>query len=316
MLMFESMEQYLCRFMDLFDRTGPKYRIHGNQMWICDRNMVFPFGPASHGHFLQSAEAEDLLRELGGLLIRWTDGFGDGKSDDWYAVICDAFRPAEASEKKTRWEIRKGLGHCHAERVEAKYVADNGPVVNAEAMKSHRFTEDEIRQFRLRTTIEQDYSDIVHYWGIFHEGKFIGYSKNFIFGTEEASYSTIRVCEDHQKSYASYSLIYRMNEHYLNEAQVKYVNDGFKTIHHPTNIQSFLIKKFGFRRANTNLSVAYKTWLKGFVGVTYPFHLVFREFNSRLRALYLLEGARRSSQNAKEMQLTRTLSTPPQEGGR
>ena len=53
-----------------------------------------------------------------------------------------------------------------------------------------------------------------------------------------------------------------MNEHYLLERKLKYVNDGARNISHQTNIQDFLEQKFKFRKAYCKLHVEYVFALK------------------------------------------------------
>ena len=61
-----------------------------------------------------------------------------------------------------------------------------------------------------------------------------------------------------------------MNKYYLEEKRLKYVNDGARSITEHSNIQSFLIEKFNFRKAYCHLDITYKWWLTVLVKVLFP----------------------------------------------
>ena len=62
-------------------------------------------------------------------------------------------------------------------------------------------------------------------------------------------YSTTKFHPDYLKLRPSEALICTMNQHYLNERNFRYVNDGARSYFYKTNIQSYLIQKFKFRKA-------------------------------------------------------------------
>jgi len=62
-----------------------------------------------------------------------------------------------------------------------------------------------------------------------------------------------------------------MNNHYLNQRKLRYVNDGARSISHFTQVQDFLIDKFKFRKAYSRLLVAYNPQVGLGVRFLYPF---------------------------------------------
>jgi hypothetical protein len=62
-----------------------------------------------------------------------------------------------------------------------------------------------------------------------------------------------------------------MNEYYLKECGLGYVNDGGRSITEHSNIQPFLMQKFNFRKAYCRISIVYKPWLAVMVKVLFPF---------------------------------------------
>jgi hypothetical protein len=84
-------------------------------------------------------------------------------------------------------------------------------------------------------------------------------------------YSTIKFHPDYLKNYTSYILFYAMNRYYLEEKKLRYVNDGARSISHATNVQKFLIEKFGFIKAYVRMEIAYRWDAALAVKLLYPF---------------------------------------------
>ena len=84
-------------------------------------------------------------------------------------------------------------------------------------------------------------------------------------------YSVMKARPDELSRYPYYGLIYTMNEYYLKECGLGYVNDGGRSITEHSNIQPFLMQKFNFRKAYCRISIVYKPWLAVMVKVLFPF---------------------------------------------
>jgi hypothetical protein len=111
--------------------------------------------------------------------------------------------------------------------------------------------------------------------------KMIAYSSNRL-QNNMVNYTTIKFHPDYLKLYPSYALFYKMNEYYLNEKKVLYVNDGARSISHQTNIQDFLIQKFNFRKAYCKLNIAYRWDIGLIVKILYPFRQIFNSFDNKI----------------------------------
>ena len=99
--------------------------------------------------------------------------------------------------------------------------------------------------------------------------------------SNSCNYSTIKFHPKYLRLYSSYALFYTMNYYYLNEMKFRYVNDGARNLVHKTNIQDFLITKFGFRKAYCKLHIQYNLFLKFLVMLIYPLRFVFYRFNNK-----------------------------------
>jgi len=290
------------RFAELYDRLGVKFEIVNGILFREYQRMVVPLGPAMLDYTISEDEARFLLSKFPkALLVRWTDGFNltddytkteNNSEEGWYAIICTEFKDLEEYSSSDRNKIKKGLKNCEVKRVEADFIARNGFNVFISAFERYKgvkkpsITE---KEFRERVLKMRDFEDIVHYWGVFHNNILIAYSENYIYDDIEVGYSTTKFHPDFLKLRPSEALIYEMNRYYLRDNKFQYVNDGFRNILHQTNIQDFLIDKFNFTKAYTNLYVFYRSYLSIYLRITFPIRNILKRVVPKLSALYTTE---------------------------
>lgn len=76
------------------------------------------------------------------------------------------------------------------------------------------------------------------------------------------------------KYYPMYGLYDARNKYYLEEKKLIYVMTSARSITQHSEIQSFLIEKFGFRKAYCRLTIFYRPWLRLLVALAYPFRKI------------------------------------------
>ncbi|MCS7231813.1 MAG: hypothetical protein RMJ67_06720 [Elusimicrobiota bacterium] len=290
-------KSFIDRFVDLLNALGVKFLIYKNIIWRDYGKFVTPLGPAKWDFSLSREEARYLLSKFSNaLFIRWTDGFcEDTHNKEWYYVISDKFIDLEDLSSKNKSEIKRGLRNCVVDRIDSKFIAERGYEVFISAFKRYKGVKTpnlEKKDFIRRFLLLKEFEDIVHHWGVFYNRDLIGYSENLIFGDIEVSYSTIKLHPSYLNLYSSYALIYVMNKYYLVENKVEYVNDGARNILHRTNIQKYLIDKFKFKKAYTNLYVYYKPFLYLLLKFSYPLRGFISKLHPSLDAMYKLEEFR------------------------
>jgi hypothetical protein len=284
------MENYYKRFYDYLKSRNLPVEILNNRIWLSERFVFHPFGPAAYDYSINDDEVKKLLKRNKHILVMYTDGFGGNKNMNWYAVICRSFTPVEKiTNSKLRSEVKRGLKNVSAEVVSAEFIADNGYEAFRNASlrysKNFKITQEEFRKSILPAS---DYNDIVNYWAVFYQNKLVGFSTVLIYGSIEANYSSIKIDPAYSGYYPFYSLIYNMNKYYLNELKFDYTNDGYRTILHSTSIQDFLIKKFNFKKEFTNIHVHFHPVIKFGLKTASPLRASGSKINSHIKALYSL----------------------------
>lgn len=284
---------YPDRFMELFERRGEAATVVRGAIFKPYSGMVVPFGPADADYSLSDDEASRALRSLGGTVLRTTTGFRPAAAvDDWYAVICRSFSPVDSvSSSNTRSKLRRALRNCEVRRISADEVATAGYEVYRRAFERYTGPDSPVARDRFEPhhLVTGDFDDIVEHWGVYCDSELAGYASNYVFGNTEAAYSTLKFHPDHLRKYSSYALFHRMNEHYLGEGRVSYVNDGFRSILHGTELQPFLEHNFAFEKAYVGIDAFYRQPYRAILRATFPFRSLIGRVDDRARAMYELE---------------------------
>ncbi len=295
----------LNRYSDLFQRMGQKNIFFDGVLWTSYQRMIVPVGSVSCDY---GVSADKHRRGLFGffktcVLIRAGNGFVP-TPEIWYSVLCDRQVTLSDLSSDTRSKVRRGLKHCVVRKVDASFVAQYAwPVYSAAFSRySNSSLKKTERQFKKEVFLTSDFEDIVDYWGVFEKrtGQLIAYTKNYLYQNIEANYWTIRFHPEFLRLYSSYALFYEMNRHYLGERKFVYVNDGFRSLLHETNIQDYLINKFLFRKQAIGLSLYYQPCFGLGMKLSYPVRKLIRRTYAPLDALYTLEEINRQTQEGCE----------------
>lgn len=290
---------YPDRFMELFAKRGEPATVVNGAIFKHYSGMVVPFGPADADYSLSAEEASRALRSLGGMLLRTTSGFRpSGAASEWYAVICRRFTPIESvASSNTRSKLRRGLRNCEARRISCEELVESGYEPYRRAFERYGGSDvpDSRASWEARMMASEGFDDIVHHWGVLCDGRLAGFSSNYVFGNTEVAYSTLKFHPDHLRKYGSYALFHKMNEYYLGERRVAYVNDGFRSILHGSELQEFLEHNFSFEKAYTGIEAFYRQPYRMLLGATFPLRNLIGKLDDRVRALYELERVVRAA---------------------
>jgi len=293
------MLRFTNRYAEYCEIAKINYLIVNSNLWSEYQKTIVPVAPVKYNYSLNSSENELLFNKFSkALMLRYTDGFeteDNLKCKEWFAIINDSFTELEFLQADRRNEIKRGFKNCTVELVDAEFIASNGFDVFISAYKRYKsvkapdISENEFKQ---KVVLKKTFDDIFHFWGVFFNSKLIGFAENFIFDDIEAGYSTIKLNPDYLSYYPSYALIYSMNKYYLQDHKVEYVNDGFRSILHQSNIQEFLINKFDFQKKYTNLNVNYRFVLSSFLSLTSSIGVIKKnlaKLSPKLSAIYKLD---------------------------
>jgi hypothetical protein len=210
-----------------------------------------------------------VLKHLKGKLVWWSfENHQTADEGGWYAIIKDQhFDIDQYPSSNTRNQVRKALKNCTVKRIEATWLAENGLEVLEKAMHkmSAKPSKKTINAFRKKYQVAIAFDDIIHCYGIFNNDQLIGFCEIYYYEGIEANISQIRLNPAFNGVYPMYALIHMLSEEYLKSNKVQYLSDGYRNLLHETEVQEFLVRKFGFKKAGLILKLQFR----------FPFGLFF-----------------------------------------
>lgn len=291
------MSAYIDRYIKFFEQRKEKIALENGQIFRLYNKMAIAFGPVMQDFSVSKNEAGNICKKLGSVLIRWTNQMDkQGEESDWYAVICDEFVSLETMKSKLRNQVKKSMASCEVRRISSLEIIEKGFDVYKKATQAYSNVIHVVSENQFKDSFKghENFEDIIHYWGVYYDEKLIAYAHNYVFDKTEVSYNVIKIDPEFLFFNPSYALIFKMNEFYLKEQGFIYVNDGFKSILHDSNIQGFLMQKFNFRKAYCSFNIEYKKPLDLVIKIAYPFRNILAKADNRFKALFEMESIRRA----------------------
>ena len=212
----------------------------------------------------------------------------------YYYVIKDSFGGIEELSTKVRNQIRKSFKTYDIKRISSDEMLRVRYPVFLAALKSYKVKAKIISELDFVDSIKKgSLKGNIDYWAVYDKktGQVVAVAINTLHG-DCCEYNTMKADPQYLNStYPYYGLIFEMNRYYLDELKLLYVNDGAKSITNHSNIQTFLIDKFNFRKAYCRVQIVYQWWFKLMVVLLYPFRSLIPVL--KIRAILNIEEIRR-----------------------
>ena len=227
---------------------------------------------------LTKEEINFLLKESGTYFIRWESNFDCGYETEYWHIIKDESSPIESLSRYTRHNIKRGLKRCIIEKTDARIIADEGYESYSKAFERYdTFIRPETEDEFAANILEKENNPEWEFWGVWdHDHRMIAFSINNVV-ENRCFYRTSKLHPDYLKLYPGDALFYVMNEYYLSERGVKYIDNGPRSLSHKTNIQEYFLTKFNFRKAYSQLHIAYNPKIKILINCTFPFRKILNK---------------------------------------
>jgi len=251
---------FIDRFEQLLQRQNIKYLRYGDLLLREYGQIIVPLGPVASEEPCVEPNIKNIFSELSGKLVWWSYKNNNlPENHDWYAVVkSDHYEIKDYPKSKVRNQIKKGLSSNSIKRISAEELYKYGYEIYSKIIKYYGVISESKEDYLRKISVYSDFSNIIHLYGVFNVDKLVGYSVIFVYGNVEANISEIRILPEYNKQYASYALIHILSETYLKKEIVNYLSDGYRSLMHETNIQQFLISKFGFYKLSLYLNCKIK----------------------------------------------------------
>lgn len=291
------------RYIQYFESAGIRKSTENNTIWREYKKMIIPFGPVTTNYSVQKSSVKRLFRQFPkSILCRYTLPLemDSDKQSDFYAVICKSFTPVDKLQSKRRNEINRGLENCRVVKF-ADHLPHEGIYnVHVAALKKYGESSNTLSKGVFFNELDQwmKFKDIIHYWGVYYNDILVAYAKIYIFDKTEASLSVVKFHPDFMHVYPSYALFYKLSKFYIGGQNVEYINDGFCSIQHDTNIQNYLISKFQYEKYPLDLKIEFRPVYKFIFQFLKPFRFLLKYFNANVEAVFILMDINNKKSNS------------------
>jgi len=254
------------------------------------------FAKAPHKEIkLTKKRSQDLLKHHNVWFLRNTYDFDSPKSSSFWFVIKDSFGGMDELKRRTRNKVRHALSFFIIERISIELMKEQGYNVYKDSFDRYKNTTDIVAtraSFLADLNSEKEGRE---FWGVIDkkDGTLVAYAENHC-KEDMCDYFMLKARTQYLSGgyYPFYGLFYKMNEYYLGMNNMRYVLLGTRTATEQSNIQSFMISKFCFRKAYAGLSLTYAPLLKWIVRLLYPFrhHVPSSKMQTMLRLEAMARG--------------------------
>jgi hypothetical protein len=278
-----------------------------NSSWtIYYRTVISTLPP--HANISYSDAKKALKVNKIAIFARYTSSFDCGFETDWWYCICDKVVDLDSMKAKQRSEIKKGLKNCYTKLINVnETIEDLWETYLSACLKYDNNNQNLDKEKYVNQMLGLDY-ETNDLWGVFNRetDQLIGYAiitKKDYDNKKCASYMVLKYRPDFLSLGSSGCLIYDTTNYYLKDLDYSYVYNSERSIRHDTNIQNYMIKLFGYRKAYCRLNIIYKPHIKMIVSMIYLFRAIINRLPKNklvltLLALIVQEEAARSTKKA------------------
>ncbi len=229
------------------------------------------------------ADARSALKESGCAFARWDSEFGRVVDHGWWYVLREGDYELLQLSGNTRSKVRRGAKRLQARRATPDEIEGQGMRVCqlAVARYGNQGFLPEASHLRRKVEAAREFPDAFEFFGVFDGPELVGFSENQI-QQDAVFWESIWYDPDRLRDYSSYLLTHAMLDLYLNERGMRYCLDGSRSLYHDTNVQTFLIEKFGFERRPARMHLAYQPWLRAAVMAAWPSRRLIERADEKL----------------------------------
>jgi len=216
-------------------------------------------------------EGNQLLKKSGALFLRYESGPVKTPTN-WWTIVCRHYDFNQVSSN-TRSKIRRGTRRLEIKQLSPEWLSEKGYECHVKCYQRYKHAMPKSRKAYISFINSLRGQSVFDIWGCLKNGELQGYIICLV-ESDGVFMHTIDITPAALHEYATYAMIHRILEYYVNEKGLA-VSNGTRSISHETNMQDFLCK-LGFEREYAELHVVYRNDIKLVVGLLYPFRNILK----------------------------------------
>lgn len=225
---------------------------------------------------LSTKDAKAIIRDSASWMLRNLYDFDCKEQTNFWYIIKDSYSDSEYS-KKVRKYIEKANKKFEIRLISRKRMIEQGFNVYEKAHRHYRVNDGfQMNKNEFVAELNKMVDNEYDFWGCIDRDTNIIQAYSICHVHDEMCwFKYSRANPDFlPKYYPMYGLYDARNRFYLGEQKMKYVLTSARSITQHSEIQSFMIEKFGFRRAYCRLKIYYRPWLQFLINIAFPFRKI------------------------------------------
>lgn len=235
-----------------------------NIIWACGipwTNLGIYMEPIVAPHTLTDPldrnEIQRTLKANHLFFAKWTDQWDKDTPTEWWWTCCDTedYSIEKVPSESARRNIRQGKKNCTIMRLTPDQVIKDGYSLFYNALKSYKVKEIKLptkKKFQEKIESAFQFSGYEP-WGAYVNDKLAAISTCLVLQNSVSLNETKSDSSLHSFN-PNAILFFTLTQYYLTERNIKYVNNGSRTLLHPTNINESLIR-LGFRKTYARVNI-------------------------------------------------------------
>lgn len=184
-------------------------------------------------------EVESLLREMGGIALRYSAPYGTEIGKTSYHVILDK-TPYDLTQliKKARYDVRKGLKNVKVEKISFRKMAEEGWQLRAETLERQRREKAESHKWWRKLCLSCKDLEGFEAWAAIMNGRLVA---SLIASIEADTFSILyqQSCTDFLSLGVNNALTYQVTKEALSRTNINEMYYGLHSLDAPPSVDQF-----------------------------------------------------------------------------
>lgn len=273
-----------------FSKLQIPHTILDGVIWYLDENMVQPYVPFYKQLLVDQDKLNHLIRHFDAGLVRWTSKLQKNSLEKhhWHVVVKQFQANLGDLPAVTRKNLETGRRFCTCQRIDPTYLVNHEHLLHSKTMadileskSSLGFdTENGLQKF---LQLEQDFCDIIHYFGVFYESRLVGFTRCVVMSSCEVHISVMKLDLAFELYKIMETLTWEILQYYIEEHGFTQVISGTRPQDPASNDQDVFIEKMGFQKLPLQLNVHFKNRLHSQISFMQPMKKIMTSFGPPLK---------------------------------
>lgn len=287
------------RLSDWCRQQRVPHAIVQDTVWYNTKQLIQPFAPFYKDIQLSKTQAQSLIDELQGGVVRWSTKKQKqpAQDNDWYIINRNLQLHMEDLPESSVKRIYSGLNYCEVRPIEAELAARDGYLIQVKAQSVEKdytsmlwFNNQEA--YTAFVSRDEQFDDVIQYYGIFYENRLVGICRCLQFEQSEVQVTHTVFDPDYIKFKTKEALMWWVINYYFEERGFKSIIASTRPLDPTSTEHQFYLQNFLFEKTAMRLNVEFRGDIRNRLSLMRPFSRFVGKINSDMHTYLALDKQR------------------------